>query len=367
MAEPLKQFINVEAVRFLADKLAEQFSDFDKQRFQRQILPELDAISLTQRVSLLGDAIAKQLPADFREVAPGLHQLAANWPVTDNNAGWQQYAIWPLITYAGQAGINKPDLALPVLADLTPLFTAEFAIRPYLEQHFEQTYRQMLDWADHEDPHLRRLASEGLRPRLPWGIHLKHIPTEKALALLDKLKDDDSVYVQKSVANHLNDLSKTHPKLILDLCQSWQDSATPARQWIIRRALRTLQKQAEPAALKILGYSQDLPLSVDFKLSEKACRIGDSVTMQLLLKNPAAQPQSLLIDYELWLMRGNGRQTAKVFFWNRINLTGQQQIVLIKQQAMQQLSTRKLYPGEHKICLRINGQPQTTRIFQLMP
>lgn len=367
MAEPLKQFINAEAVGFLADKLSEQFTDFDKQRFRSQILAELDALSLTQRVNLLADVMAEQLPADFRKVAPGLHQLAANWPVTDNNSGWQQYATWPLITYAGRAGLNKPDLALPVLADLTPLFTAEFAIRPYLEQHFERTFRQMLDWADHENPHLRRLASEGLRPRLPWGIRLKHIPTEKALILLDKLKDDDSVYVQKSVANHLNDLSKTHPQLILDVCQSWQVSATPARQWIIRRALRTLQKQADPSALRILGYSQDLPLAVDFELTETACCIGESVTMQLSLQNPSAQPQSLLIDYELWLMRGNGRPSAKVFFWNRINLTGQQQIVLIKQQAMQQLSTRKLYPGEHKICLRINGQPQATRIFQLMP
>ena len=367
MAEPLKQLINAEAVAFLSERLAAQFAGFDKQDFYRQVLAELDALSLTQRVNLLADVIAGQLPADFHKVAPGLHQLAVNWPVSDKNAGWQQYAIWPLITYAGQAGLNRPDLALPVLADLTPLFTAEFAIRPYLEQHFEQTYRQMLDWADHENPHLRRLASEGLRPRLPWGIHLKHIPTEKALVLLGKLKDDDSVYVQKSVANHLNDLSKTQPQLILALCKSWQTDATPARQWIIRRALRTLQKQADPIALKILGYSQDLPLAVDFVLAEKACRIGEFVTMQLSLQNLAAQPQSLLIDYELWLMRGNGRPSAKIFFWQRINLTGHQKITLQKQQAMQQLSTRKLYPGEHKICLRINGQPQATRIFQLRP
>lgn len=367
MAEPLKQLINAQTVAFLGDMLAAQFAGFDKLSFQQQVREKLELLSLTQRVNVLAEAIAQQLPVDFSKVVPGLQKLAADWPVADKNAGWQQYAIWPLITYAGRTGINRPDLALSVLADLTPLFTAEFAIRPYLEKHFDETYRQMLDWADDENPHLRRLASEGLRPRLPWGIRLNHIPPEKALVLLDKLKDDDSVYVQKSVANHLNDLSKEHPQLILDLCQSWQPKATPARQRIIRRALRTLQKQADPAALKILGYSQDLPLAVDFELTETVCRIGESVTMQLTLQNLSAEPQSLLIDYELWLMRGNGRPSAKIFFWQRINIAGRQKIVLQKQQTMQQLSTRKLYPGEHKICLRINGQPQATRIFQLKP
>ncbi|MDX1572581.1 MAG: DNA alkylation repair protein, partial [Methylophaga sp.] len=212
MAEPLKQLINAEALAFLALALKSQFSSFDKSQFQQQVLAKLPSLSLTQRVNLIVNAIASQLSENFSKIAPELVVLAENWPASENTDGWQHYIAWPLISYAGRAGLKTPDLGLTVLASLTPLFTAEFAIRPYLEQHFELTYQRMLLWTQSNDPHLRRLASEGLRPRLPWGIRLNHIPLEKALALLAQLKDDDSVYVQKSVANHLNDLSKEYPQ-----------------------------------------------------------------------------------------------------------------------------------------------------------
>jgi len=367
MAEPLKQLINAEAVAFLAVMLERQFSGFDKSHFQQQVLAGLAPLSLTQRVRLIADEIAHQLPEDFSKVAPQLLTLAENWPASENTAGWQHYIAWPLISFAGRAGFKTPDVGLTVLAALTPLFTAEFAIRPYLEQHFDPTYQQMLLWTQSTDPHLRRLASEGLRPRLPWGKRLTHIPLKQALALLDKLKDDDSVYVQKSVANHLNDLSKEHPLQILDICQRWQKAATPARQWIIRRALRSLQKQADPAALALLGYQTDLSLDVTFQLAENQCHIGENVTLKLIIKNLSDHQQSLLIDYELWLMRANSVASAKVFFWQRRDLAGQQQLTLQKQQPMQQLSTRKLYPGEHHICIRVNGQRLAHQTFQLRP
>lgn len=367
MAEPLKQLINAEAVAFLAIALEAQFDGFDKKGFEQQVLAELGSLSLTQRVNLVADAMVRQLPDEFDKVAAGLKALAKNWPTSEKTAGWQNYIAWPVIRYAGQAGLKTPDLALPVLAVLTPLFTAEFAIRPYLEQYFEPTYQQMLLWTQSADPHLRRLASEGLRPRLPWGKRLKHIPLEHALALLDRLKDDDSVYVQKSVANHLNDLSKEHPQQILDLCQSWQTAATTARKYIIRRALRTLQKQADPAALALLGYQTDLSLDVLFQLAETQLHIGETVSLKLTIKNFSDQNQPLLIDYELWLMRANGIASAKVFFWQRLELAGRQHLTLQKQQLMQQLSTRKLYPGEHQICLRVNGQRIARQTFQLKP
>lgn len=367
MAEPLKQLINAEAVSFLADQLAQQFSGFDKHHFQQQVCAELQSLSLTGRINLLAQAIAAQLPDDFSKVVPALHRLAENWPDTENPKGWQHYIVWPVISYAGAAGLKTPQLALPLLAKLTPLFTAEFAIRPYLEQHFDDCYQQMLRWTGSTDPHLRRLASEGLRPRLPWGKRLDHIPLPKALALLERLKDDDSVYVQKSVANHLNDLSKDYPQQIVALCQRWQPDATPARRWIIRRALRSLQKQADPTALQILGYQTELPLNVEFQLAETQCPIGGALSLQLTVTNQSAQPQSLLIDYQLWFKRANGSLSAKVFFWRRITLTPGQQITLHKQQAMQQLSTRKLYPGQQQIGLRINGQQQAQQLFLLMP
>ena len=310
--------------------------------------------------------IAEQLPVDFNNVAPRLQLLAANWPAAEQQ-GWQNYISWPLINYAGKAGLTTPALALPLLAKLTPLFTAEFAIRPYLEQHFELTYRHMLDWTRNPDPHVRRLASEGLRPRLPWGKRLDNIPLEKALTLLNVLKDDDSVYVQKSVANHLNDLSKVHPRAVLSQCQRWQTGATPVRLWIIRRALRSLQKQADPAALALLGYQQDLPLAIAFQTAQSDCRLGGAVTLQLTLQNQAQQPLTLLIDYELWLLRANGRHSVKVFFWQRLNLPAGHRLSLNKQQPMQQRTTRKLYPGRHEIRLRINGQVLASQIFELRP
>ncbi|HSG93597.1 MAG TPA: hypothetical protein VK999_07735, partial [Methylotenera sp.] len=140
-----------------------------------------------------------------------------------------------------------------------------------------------------------------------------------------------------------------------------------ARQWIIRRALRSLQKQAEPAALALLGYQTDLSLDATFQLADTQCRIGETVTLKLTIKNLSEQTQPLLIDYELWLKRAHGVASAKVFFWQRLDLAGQQQLTLQKQQPMQQLSTRKLYAGEHHICLRVNGQQLARQTFQLRP
>lgn len=367
MAEPLKELINDEAVAFLGGLLAAQFTDFDIARFQHQAALKVPALSLTQRVACLADLIAEQLPDDFTMVSPQLHILAENWPVNDSAQGWQNYIAWPVISYAGQAGITKPELALPLLAALTGLFTAEFAIRPYLQQHYHLTYQHMLNWTQHADPHRRRLASEGLRPRLPWGKRLTNIPLPEALSLLEQLRDDNSVYVQKSVANHLNDLSKEHPDAILSLCKRWQTDATTARRWIIRRALRSLQKQADPVALALLGYQQNVPVNIDFQLLSDDCKLGEAVTLQLNMLNCGKQAQSLLIDYELVLPRAGGVQSSKVFFWQRLQLAVQQQVSMQKQQAMQQLSTRKLYPGLHEIRLRVNGQILASRSFLLRP
>lgn len=365
MAEPLKYLINTEAVTFLGDVLAQHFQYFDAERFTKQAVAEIDALSLTQRVDCLAELIGEQLDTDFAQVAPTLLVMAEKWQKMDSEVGWENYIAWPLMTFAGKAGIKAPEIALPVLGELTSLFTAEFAIRPYINDYFDISYEYMLAWAESDDLHKRRLASEGLRPRLPWGRRLDNIPLDKALALLTLLKDDDSLYVRKSVANHLNDLSKSYPEQVLQLCREWQKDATPVRLWIIGRALRTLQKQAEPRALAILGYQQDLAINHSFSLSQHDYELGEAVVLLAELHNETDKTQSLLVDYELHLPRANGAMSSKVFFWQRLTLAAGESVALQKKQLMQQLSTRKLYLGQHEIRLRVNGQVLAGRAFML--
>ncbi|MCX4190016.1 DNA alkylation repair protein [Methylophaga sp. OBS3] len=365
MAEPLKYLINTEAVKFLGDVLVQHFQYFDAERFTKQASAEIDDLSLTQRVDCLAELICEQLDTDFAQVAPKLLLLAEQWQKMGSDVGWESYIAWPIITYAGKAGIKTPEIALPVLGVLTSLFTAEFAVRLYINEYFDISYQHMLAWAESDDLHKRRLASEGLRPRLPWGTRLDNIPLDKALELLALLRDDDSLYVRKSVANHLNDLSKSHPEKILQLCREWQKDATPVRLWIIGRALRTLQKQAHPEALAILGYQQYLAINHRFSLSQHEYQLGEAVELVAELHNVSDKTQSLLVDYELHLPRANGAMSSKVFFWQRLTLAAGESIALQKKQLMQQLSTRKLYPGQHEIRLRVNGQVLAGEAFML--
>ncbi|AFI84219.1 DNA alkylation repair protein [Methylophaga nitratireducenticrescens] len=353
----LKDYINANSIEALAGLIKQYKPDFPDDKFRTMAMFQLEPMSLKTRVNHISDVLAVLLVDDFSVNAKWLKQVAEHWPNQEPGKGWHSFMAWPLIDYAGKQGLQQPTAALDVLKHLTPLFTAEFAIRPYIQQHFELTFKELMRWCEDDNEHVRRLASEGMRPRLPWGGHLnafKHDP-QPVFEILSQLRDDKSKYVQKSVANNLNDISKDHPHRVIDLCREWLENSTPQRRWIIRHGLRSLIKAGEPAVFPLLGYSEKPAVNVDFNVTDQHVRLGQKLEMQTFIHSKTSQAQQLVVDYRVWHVKSNGKTTAKVYKWKNITLLARESVYLKKLHGFLQLTTRQYYGGQHTIEILING------------
>lgn len=368
MAEltPLKEHLGPAAIQQLAELLKAVYPAFRQQDFEARATAQLEQLELKARVSHVISALADTLPAGFCDTARILNHVAERWPAAAQDRNWSSYAAWPLIDFVGVYGLDYPQRAFELFEKLTPLFTAEFAIRPFLLKHFDLTYQQMLRWTEHDHEHVRRLASEGIRPRLPWAQQLPALRQDPSLLfpLLDKLKTDPSLYVRRSVANNLNDISKDHPQMVLEICREWQKLANKDTDWLIRHGLRTLVKTGHPEVYPLLGFSETLDIRQScLALTTTAIKLGDSLEWTLSLQTAA--PKKLVLDYRIGFLRADGRQSWKVFKWKNIETQAHTPLTLHKSQCFKPLSTRRYYPGTHRIECLLNGQVVARETFEL--
>jgi len=364
----MKSGLATDAVLRICTVLAEIIDDFPVAQFQNDGLHGLDDLELKQRVDHLIAVLADYLPEDFQQTAEVLLQVKQYWDWGDEHDALSSFAAWPLVDYVADYGLEQPEISLNVLKELTPLFSAEFAIRPFIEQHFELTHTILLQWTHDPDEHVRRLACEGIRPRLPWGKHLVELCEcpEPIFPILEQLKDDPSLYVRRSVANNLNDITKDNPDRVIAICQQWNIQASLERQWLIRHALRSLVKQGREEVFPLLGYSEQVQLTINsFELKNKTIFLGESLEIELLLSSSTEHTQKLVVDYKIHHLKANGSTTSKVFKWKNITLHGRQQLSLNKRHPFKLITTRKYYPGEHTIELLINGKTFGSQLFDL--
>jgi 3-methyladenine DNA glycosylase AlkC len=363
----MKDMLGEQAISQISQTLAMCLTDFPQQKFIEQARAGLNELELKQRVEHLIAVLADYLPADFADAADVLISAKHNWHRLAPSDNLGSFAAWPLIDYVAVYGLSKPETALNVLKILTPLFSAEFAIRPFIIQHFDMTYKYLLGWASESDEHVRRLASEGSRPRLPWGKRLTQFcdNPDPLFPILEQLKDDSSLYVRRSVANNLNDIAKDHPAKVLSLCQSWSAGASAERQWLIRHALRSLVKSGYSETFALLGYSKYPQITPIFKLIETRVVLGDNLEIETLLQSESVETQKLVIDYRIHHVKANGSRTRKVFKWKNITLNCQQAVVLSKSHPFKLITTRKYYAGTHVVELLINGVSYASAEFEL--
>jgi 3-methyladenine DNA glycosylase AlkC len=218
---------------------------------------------------------------------------------------------------------------------------------------------QMLEWARHEHPGVRRLASEGCRPRLPWGIVLPDLKADPSpiLPILELLKHDESEAVRRSVANNLNDISKDNPDVVLGLLQRWQAHDTPEIQRLTSHALRTLLKQGHPQALELLGFPSAPAIAVrELAVEPEALPLGSQVTLSFDIVSQGDEPQKLMIDYVVHHVRASGKRTPKVFKLSKRTIQPGQVLHITRNHSFAPVTTRKYYPGQHAIQPKINGQ-----------
>ncbi len=364
----MKHLLGADAVVTLSRALSCVIENFPQEQFVTDAMAGLEVLELKQRVAHLIHILADYLPEDFSQAAAILLAVKQYWDVSDQGEPWGSFTAWPLIDYVAVYGLDQPKTALKVLKTLTPLFSSEFAIRPFIDLHYGITYQQLMLWATDSDEHVRRLASEGSRPRLPWAKRLTQFcdNPDPIFAILEQLKDDASLYVRKSVANNLNDIAKDHPTKVIKLCQSWSVDASTERQWLIRHALRTLVKAGHQDAFILLGYCKNPQVKLSqLKLIETSVVLGNFLEIEASLQSESLKIQKLVIDYRIHHVKANGSRTSKVFKWKNITLHGQQTIALSKRHPFKTITTRKYYAGAHVVELLINGVSYASAEFEL--
>ena len=254
--------------------------------------------------------------------------------------------------------IDYPELAIKTMEEVTTFTSCEFAIRPFIIRYPVQFEKQMFAWSNHSNHHVRRLASEGIRPKLPWGEVLRTYIKDPApiFPILDNLIADSSEYVRRSVANNLNDISKTHPDLVLDWCAKKYGVYKEVNQ-AIKHGIRTLLKQGNSKALSIIGIKPDASISViSFELIKPRVKMGGELPFSLTIENTETKSTSIRVEYKVYFKRLNKPFGEKVFQINSTNLAGNSSISLERKHSFKLITTRNYYPGEHYISLIVNGE-----------
>ena len=377
MAEPLKNLISPEVVAQIAHHLQRHSTSFDRQAFEAQASAGLDSLELKARVMRVAHALVDLLPSDIAQALkllqaslgpPGKGDELASLRTTD--AGLAGWAVWPLTEAVALLALpDHPAQGLAALHAMTQRLTAEFAIRPFIVAHPALCFATLARWAQDPSAHVRRLVSEGSRPRLPWGLRLKALVVDPSptLPLLRQLQDDPSAYVRRSVANHLNDIAKDHPDVLVAWLAQHLPKASDERRALLRHASRGLIKAGHPAVLAAWGQGRPLDGQARLKLAAKSVLVGESLGLQLQLRSTAQTAQHLVVDYAVHHAKAAGHSTAKVFKGWVIDLAAGESRSLARQHSFRRVTVRRYHPGPHAIDVRINGQVVAHADFELLP
>ncbi len=368
MAEPLKNSFGPDVPRAIARMIAAVFPRFDEKAFVRSALDGYDDLELMPRAWKIAHALRRCLPDDYEQALAILLASLDRQSGRTGASGMSAFVFLPHVFFVAEYGLDHFDASMRAQYLLTQRFTAEFSIRRYLERHQTATLARLAEWATDPSEDVRRLVSEGTRPRLPWAPRLRvfQVDPRPVLALLERLKDDASLYVRRSVANNLNDIGKDHPDVLVETATRWLENATEERRWIIRHALRSAIKRGESGALHVLGFGDKALVAVEkVRINPARPRIGSSVGITCEMVNQATVMQRVLVDLRVHYVKANGRHSLKVFKLKTVELAPRETIRLSKSLALTQLTTRTHYPGAHKIELLVNGHAHPLGAFHV--
>jgi 3-methyladenine DNA glycosylase AlkC len=349
-----KNLINPSVVKKTSQVFHEIYPLFNRKRFEK-ISPHLSELELKQRVLLVTKALRDELPQDYLADKKILEKVLAKGRL----AGFE---LWPISEYISQYGTEDFDASMDLMYQLTQHFTSEFAIRPFLKLNPQKTLRKLKSWVNDESVHVRRWISEGTRPLLPWGGHIQSfIAQPETLHLLEELKYDEELYVRKSVANHLNDIAKHHPELVIKVLGDWVKAAPEIHlnkiQWIKKHALRTLIKKGNKNALALMGVNQDSQFKVGgLKLNQKNFELGDTLEFEFWVESGSKKSERLIVDYVIGFMKSNGEVGFKVFKLKSCEMDSGGKIHFLKAHQLKKITTMKFYPGRHQLSIQVNGK-----------
>ncbi len=364
----MKEGLNRPAITRLAANLRRAWESFDSEAFVTAATEDLDRLELKERVKKVADTLANFLPSDYPAAVKIIVRASKTWDRVEAEDPLRGFAAWPLFDFIALRGLGDFRRSMAALRSITHLFSAEFAVRPFILRYPARAFAELTKWTQHRDEHVRRLASEGARPRLPWATRIQPLIDDPApvVELLELLKDDPALYVRRSVANNLNDIAKDHPELVIDLCEAWLEGASAERRWIVERATRTLVKAGHPRVWGLLGFTKKPKVAVSpLRLSSKRLSIGDDLRLHFKITSQARTSQRLAVDYRVYFLKANGEQRPKVFKLKVLGLAAAEVIEISKSQSFRRISTRKYYPGRHAIEVLVNGEARGRAEFEL--
>lgn len=365
-----KDYFDGAAADALAAQIRAVMPDFDTSTFRAKATHGIESLAFSGRVQSFSRALAASLPQDIPEA---LRVLTASLPPSLPNCdavtdGWLQ---WPVGQFIADHGVPWFEASMEAMLALTQCFTSEFAVRPFVETYPKEVSARFLSWTQHANPHVRRWCSEGLRPRLPWGKRLRALCEDPTpiWPIVEALIDDPEPYVWRSVANNLNDIAKDHPEQVLARCEGWEAEAKQQglnRGRVIRHALRSLVKEGHPRALAVFGCARSDTVRATLHIRDQEVHAGGTVLLEASLVHEGSAPIEVIIDYQVHDARPKGGG-MKVFKWRRATLKPGELLRLEKRHPMRVTTVRRLYPGQHRVVLQVNGQDLATHTFVLRP
>lgn len=347
--------------------LAKSLPGFDKAKFISLINSNgFEDMELKARMRHTAVVMHHFMPGDFNKAVPVLETIIANLRAI--NFGEDSLTFMFLPDYVEVYGLDHYDDATRALEFITQFTSCEFAVRPFLLKYEKQMLDQMTAWSLHENYKVRRFASEGARPRLPWAMAIPSLKKDPLplLPLLENLKNDPSDFVRRSVANNINDIAKDHPDVVLAIAKKWKGFSKETDA-IIKHGSRTLLKQGHPEILKLYGLDATHVIFSGFEMLTPKVKMGDSVEFTFAIENKDTQPQTIRLEYGLYYMKAKGQLARKVFkISERIYQPGEK-AVIVRKQSFKAITTRVFYPGEHQVSIIINGEEkQPVLNFELL-
>lgn len=347
----LKDFVDRPSVESIAGALAAVVDGVDAEELVDLVFDDdWEGRALKQRIRHIAVTIRSFLPPEYPQALAALRRAG-------ERVESDSMAVWCFNDFVEEYGVEDPDRSLPALEQFTKLASAEFAVRPFINRYPDLMAEQMLVWSQSDDADVRRLASEGFRPRLPWGRGLPAVKQDPApvLPVLANLYGDRSEVVRRSVANNLNDISKDHPDLVVEVLAEWADGSAETTA-LTKHALRSLLKQGHHGALALLGFSAAPDITVTgAKVSPRSAAIGSSVDVEFVVNSTGEETQSVMIDYAVVFQNVSGSGSRKVFKGKVVDLPAGDSIVMKRKVSLHQMTTRRIVPGPHVVEVQVNG------------
>jgi len=360
MAEPLKNMYNRPYLEKFAGVFVKIYPAFNVKQFLKKVFDsEWEGRELKQRMSHIARCLHEVLPGDYRKNISILKKAVPEFK------GFLSM-IFP--DYVEQFGLNDPKTSVPALMLFTQYGSSEFAVRPFIIKYPEILMPELLKWAKHKNHHVRRLASEGSRSRLPWAIALPEFKRDPVpvLKILEVLKADESEYVRKSVANNLNDISKDNPAIAFETAKRWYGK-NKNTDWIVKHGLRGLLKKGNTEALKLFGWHGSKGIETSgFKLSSTKVPNGGKFEFSFAVTPVKPVNENVRLEYTIDFLTSTGKTGRKIFKITEGKLEKGKTYNFRRKHSFKDLTTRKHFKGRHKIAIIVNGEKAVEKDFYIL-